>query len=350
MNPIITGLAGFGSSARIFHAPFLTSLGGFKLKGVVERQTAESNKKYPWVDVHKGFESLLADQEIELVIISTPNATHFEFAKLALEAGKHVVVEKPFTVTATEGSELIRLAEKAGKILTVYHNRRLDGDFLTLQSLLVHQRLGRLVEGEIRWERFANSLRTKMWKEENQPGSTLLDDIGSHLLDQAVQLLGLPKRLYCHTDIQRDSSQTADAFTIHLYYPGVTLTLKAGLVVREPAFRYAFHGTSGSFVKKGLDPQEAQLAAGWSPTQPGFGVEAQEHWGLLNVDQDGVHFKGPVETLHGNYGRFYANLHEAIRRQGKLLVSPQGALDIVRLTELCRLSAKDGKTVTVEKF
>jgi len=348
MKPIVTGLAGFGASARNFHAPFLTSLGGFTLKSVVERKSQDSAIKYPWITLCRDYEELLSDPEIELVIVSTPNATHYEFARMALEAGKHVVVEKPFTVTSTEGGELLALAMARKKALTVYHNRRLDGDFLTLKALLEGRRLGRLVEGEIRYERWSNALRKKAWKEEPLPGSTLLDDLGSHLIDQALCLFGPPEKLFCRTEVQRDGSRTPDAFVIHFYYPQFTVTLKAGMVVREPLAHFAFHGTAGSYVKKGLDPQEAQLAGGISPLAPGYGLDPEAQWGTLNTAHEGLHFLGRVETLPGNYGAFYHNLYEVIRNGTVPLVRPEDALSVIRLIEHCRRSHDEGKVLTVD--
>lgn len=348
MDPIRTGLAGFGASARIFHAPFLATTAGFALKGVVERTSEESKRLYEWVEVHREYESLLADPGIDLVIISTPNATHYEFAKMALDAGKHVVVEKPFTITSGEGQSLLSLAMKHKKKLTVYHNRRFDGDFKTVQKILKEGLLGRLVEVEIRYERWANQLRKKAWKEEPVPGSTLLDDLGSHLIDQALCLFSCPERVFCQMETQRDGSLTTDAFLIRLMYSGFSVTLKAGMVVREPGAHFILHGTSGSFVKKGMDPQESQLSAGMSPRAPGFGVDPKEQWGTLNTEIGGLHFHGPIETLPGSYDLFYENLYQVIREEAAPLVSPEDALTVIRIIEAARESHQNGKIVDID--
>ena len=228
MKKINVGIAGYGMSGQYFHAPFIHTNDNFNLKKIYERKGDNSKKDYPYIEVVKDFTSIINDNEIDLVIISTPNSTHFNYTKEALSAGKHVVVEKPFTPTSKEADELIALAKKQNKVLSVFQNRRWDSDFLTIQKIIDGNFLGRLVEYESHYDRYKNIINHDSWKEQESVGHGILFDLGTHLIDQALVLFGLPKSLWANVRIQRDGGKVEDAFEIVLYYksdvaPKVTL-------------------------------------------------------------------------------------------------------------------------------
>ncbi|HKI44429.1 MAG TPA: oxidoreductase [Balneolales bacterium] len=344
-DPVNVGIVGFGMSAQVFHAPFLDINPDFRICKVVERHDRKSKQKYPYIDVVTDISELLSDPDIHLVVITTPNTTHLPLARAALEAGKHVVLEKPFTITTKDADELIQLADKQKSILSVFQNRRWDGDFLTVKNILESGYLGRLVEFESHYDRFRNYQKPDAWKEENLPGSGILYDLGPHLIDQALVLFGLPESVTADIRYQRDGSQTDDQFEVNLNYPNLKVTLKAGMLVREPLPRLILQGTEGSYVKYGLDPQEAALKKGDTPDQHDWGMEPKALWGKLNTELNGLHFEGQIETLPGCYQNFYENLYKAITENTKPAVSARQARDTMRIIELAFQSDDEQRTV-----
>ena len=256
------GLIGYGMAGRTFHAPVIQSVPNLRLKKVVERHTNEARKRYPWVEVVPDATALLQDEEINLVVIATPNISHFDLARQSLKANKHVVVEKPFTTTSGQAQELIDLARQQNKVISVNHNRRWDGDFQTVKKLLEGRLLGRLVEYESHYNRFRNYPRPNAWREEEGAGGGILFDLGSHLIDQAQVLFGVPQMITSDIRVQRDFAKINDSFELILHYDDLKVTLKAGMLVREQSPRFILHGTEGSFVKYGFDPQEEALKRG----------------------------------------------------------------------------------------
>jgi len=339
------GLVGYGMAGRVFHAPVITSVGGLRLKKVVERHAAQSRARYPWVEVVRDVDELLRDEGVGLVVVSTPNASHFELARASLAAGKHVVVEKPFTNTSAEAGQLVELARARGRVLSVHHNRRWDGDFLTVKKLLGGGLLGRLVEYESRFDRFRNQPRPGAWREEEGPGGGLLYDLGPHLIDQALVLFGPPRAVTADVSIQREFARTDDNFEVALHYDGLKVTLKAGMLVRGASPRFVLRGAAGSFVKYGLDPQEEALKRGRTPADPGWGAEPEERWGTLDAEAGGLHLKGRVETLAGRYQDYYQNIADAINGRAELAVKPEEAKDTVRIIELAFRSSAERRTV-----
>ncbi len=346
MSKVVSvGIVGFGAAGRVFHAPVISAVPALRLAAVVQRHGDDAGNLYPRIKTLKNADDLLGDPDIELVVVATPNATHFELARTALEAGKHVVVDKPFTVSSSEGRQLVDLAKKKGKILTVFQNRRWDGDFLTVCSVLQSKRLGRLVEFESHFDRFRNLLKPGAWKEAPLPGSGLLYDIGPHLIDQALMLFGYPPRLRADIRRERDGAVTDDQFEIVLLYPNLKVTLEAGMLAREARPRFRLYGTNGSFVKWGLDPQEDGLRRGESPSAKPWGVEGPEAWGILDVCDGPDGSREKVETVPGRYQTFYENVCEAIVNGADLLVMPEQALRTIRIIELAIQSAGDGRIV-----
>lgn len=339
------GLTAFGMSGVVFHAPLIHAHPHLNLHTVLERKSQKSKKKYPDVAVVKNFEDLMNDPTLDLIVVNTPQDLHFEMCKKALEAGKHVVVEKPFTVKVEEAQELIEMAEKANKILTVFQNRRWDGDFLTVKKVVKSGFLGKLVEYEGHYNRFRNYIQEDTWKEESGPGSGLLYNLGSHLIDQALHLFGLPKTVMADIRIQRPGGKVDDNFELILDYGELKVTLKSGYLVREQGPRFILHGTQGSFIKYGLDPQEEDLVAGFSPTGPEWGKEDREFWGKINTEVQELHIEGLIETEPGSYLDFYDNIYGAIQQGKELSVKPIEALHGLQIIEAAIESNNQKKQV-----
>jgi predicted dehydrogenase len=342
---INVGLVGYGLAGRVFHAPVIKSVPGLRLKTVVERHADESSKRYPEINVVRDVSALLKDEGIDLVVITTPNASHFEYARDSLLAGKHVVVEKPFTTTSAEALQLIDLACRQNRIISVHQNRRWDGDFQTVRRLLDQKLLGRLVEYESHFDRFRNYQQPGAWREEEGPGTGILFDLGSHLIDQAQVLFGLPQMITADIRIQRDFARTADNFELILHYENLKVTLKAGMLVREAGPRFILHGTEGSFVKYGLDVQEEALKQGLTPSSPEWGQEPEEQWGTLNTQVVESHLKERIETMPGRYQAFYENIVEAIKGKAELIVQPEEAMNTIRIIELAIQSSRRRATI-----
>jgi predicted dehydrogenase len=335
MNPITTALLSYGMSGEIFHAPLLTALPGFQLTHVLERSQTKSTRRYPQVKVVRSMDDIAKDPSIELVIVNTPNASHHEYAKLLLEAGKHIVVEKPFTVTTAEADDLIALAKKKNRVLTVFQNRRLDGDFLTVKKLIEGNLLGKIVEVETHYDRFRNVIDNSSWKENAGTGVSILYNLGSHMLDQVYMLFGMPQELDARMGIQRPGGAVDDYYDIRMTYSSWNVIVKSSYLVREPGPRYVLHGVNGSFVKYGIDPQEQALKDGGIPGTPGWGTESSDWWGKINTSLNGIHLEGKIETLPGDYLTYYRNVYDAIRENKPLIVKPEESRESMRLIEAC---------------
>ena len=340
-KPIVTGLLSYGMSGEVFHAPLLAAHPGFIMKTIVQRSSSSALEHYPQTNIVRSVQAVLDDPEIELVIVNTINSTHFDFAARALAAGKHVVVEKPFTNTVDEARALIDMAKDAGKTLTVFQSRRWDGAYHTLQKIINSGQLGRLVEFEAHYDRFRNYLTPNSWKEETGPGSGILYNLGSHMIDQVLRLFGKPSSLSAKTGVQRTGGRVDDYYDIRMDYPGINVIIKSSYLVREPGPLYKLHGEKGSFIKFGIDPQEEALKLHQVPGGPGWGSEPENYWGILNTEINGVHFRGPVETLRGNYLGYYQNLYEAIREGAEIAVKPEEALMVIEIIEAAQKSSRE---------
>ena len=290
MNVINTALCSFGMSGKVFHAPFIHLHEGFNLYGVWERTNKSADAVYPGIKSFDNLEEMLRDDLIDLVVVNTPNYTHFEFAKKALLANKHVLVEKSFTVTVSEAEELIQLAKTQNRKLSVYQNRRYDSDFKTVRKIVEDGQLGKIVEAEFHFDRYNLNLSPKKHKETINPGSGLLHDLGPHLIDQALVLFGMPLSLFGFLRIQRPLSLVNDYFDLQLFYPAFTVRLKASLIVKEQPAAYSLHGTLGSFVKLRADIQEDELKKGSLPLS--------ESWGIEPVTAQGFMMENKSETLY----------------------------------------------------
>jgi scyllo-inositol 2-dehydrogenase (NADP+) len=341
---IPVGLIGFGLSGQTFHAPMIAAVPGLELTCVVERSGELAQKKYPQARVVRTVEELLADERIKLCVIATPNESHFELARRCLNAGRAVLVDKPFTVTSEEARLLVHLAEKRGLLLTVYQSRRLDGDFKTVRKILAAGSLGRIVMFESHFDRFRPTLKNA-WREKAGPGAGMLYDLGPHLIDQAMQLFGKPDSITADIRCERDGGLVDDAFDLRLDYPGMRALLRSTMIACAHATRFVINGTAGSFLKTALDPQEEPLRRGIAPGGPGWGEDPEEHWGTLYLASDDSPRGRKVRTEPGDYREFYANMRDAMLGKAELLVKPEQAVDVIRAIELAFESSRELSTV-----
>jgi scyllo-inositol 2-dehydrogenase (NADP+) len=349
---IRTGIIGYGLSGRVFHAPFIDVVEGFELSKIstsnpVRQKTAK--ERYPVTEIVPEPDSIINDPDIDLVIVTSPNTDHFRWSKEALLAGKHVVVEKPFTVNVAEADELIEIANKQNKILTVYHNRRFTSDTKTVKKLLQSGLLGEIVEYESHFDRFrVNPRPGGAWREEPLPGSGIFYDLGSHLIDQALWFFGMPEAVTAFIDSQREWAKADDHFDVRLHYPGLTATLKSGMICKIPGPTYLLHGTNGTFVKYGLDVQEATLDGGSKPVGMDWGKEPEEIWGTINTEYNGVKIQGKLESEQGDYKDYFINLRDAINGNAEIAVKAEEARNVMKIIELAFQSSKERRTIKVQ--
>lgn len=347
MQPIRTALCSFGMSGKVFHAPFIQQNPGFTLYAVWERSKKTATALYPGIISYDTYDELLADPNIDLVVVNTPNVTHFEYTKKALLAGKHVVVEKPFTVTVAEAIELEELADKQDKIMSVYQNRRFDSDITTVRRILEEGSLGQIVEAEIHYDRYNPILSPKPHKEVPVLGTGVLYDLGPHVIDQALLLFGMPQAVFADIMQLRPGSQVDDYFELLLFYPQLRVRLKSGYLVMEPIPAYVFHGTHGSFIKQRADVQEVKLQAGLKPEDDTWGQEAPGSAGLLHTNIDGQPKKIAVASETGDYGRFYEGLYDAIQHslfEDKFVPASAGT-NVIRIIEAAHKSQQEKRIV-----
>jgi predicted dehydrogenase len=347
MERIKTGIASYGLSGRVFHAPFVEANDAFELTAVCERNKNEALKLYPNVQIVRSFEELISIPELELIIVNTPDITHYEYCKAALNAGKNVIVEKPFVFNVSEGEELVELAEKKGLMLTVFQNRRWDSDFLTIQKVLKENKLGRIVEFRSGFQRYKNYIVEGSWKEEQNRHVGIVYNLGPHLVDQAVCLFGKPAGVFAQIRIQRDGSKVDDFFQISLIYKDINVLLTAGLLMKEPSTSFVLHGVNGSFVKCGVDTQEEQLKSGMKPTDAVYGIDRFENQGVLNIEISGQTQRESIPSEPGNYMLFFDNVAFAIRNKVAPAVSPRENLIIIRILEAAFQSHDENKVIFI---
>lgn len=342
------GLVGYGFAGQTFHAPVLSAATGLELGAVASSQPHKVHADWPGVDVVPDVGALLRRSDIDLIVVATPNAQHHPVAKAALAAGKHVVVDKPFTLDAGQARELAALAERQGRLLSVYQNRRFDSDFLTLREVLAGGDLGRPVYFESHFDRFRPEVRAR-WREQPVPGAGLWVDLGSHLVDQTVQLFGRPDALQLDSAVLRDGALVEDYFHAVLRYESgehapLRVVLHATTLAAHAAPRYIVHGTRGSYVKRGVDPQEDALRAGGRPLDTAWGADPID--GELTLcAADGRMQTRKLPTKAGNYVRYYAAVRDAILGKGPNPVPPEQAVELMELLDLGRQSAAEGRAL-----
>jgi len=314
-----------------------------------EEQKAILRAKYPQAQIVESVDDILLDDEIDLVVVATSNDMHYPFAKKALEAGKHVVVEKPFTNTVEEADELVHLAIQKGKILSVYHNYRFHSDYRTLREVIHEGRLGQIYNVEMRFDRFRNYLRPNAWREENLPGSGIFYDLGAHGIDLALQLFGKPEAVFADLAVQRPGARAIDNFDLLLYYPHMRVSIKGSMLAKEPTPRFMVFGLNGNFTKYGTDPQEVLLRAGHFPDEdPNWGKEDPEIYGKLNILVDDQDIQETIPSKIGSYADYYQNIADAILGRSPLIVKAEQARDVIKLIELGYQSQQERRVVPVE--
>jgi scyllo-inositol 2-dehydrogenase (NADP+) len=345
MQSINTALLSYGMSGQVFHAPFLNVHRGFNLYAVWERTKNLAAEKYPSVKTFRTLDDLLADELIELVVVNTPSVTHYEFAKKCLEAEKNVIVEKPFTATVEEGEELIALAKQKNKLLSVYQNRRYDSDYKALKKVVDEKLLGDLIEAEFHYDRYTEQLSHKVHKETPTQGVGIVYDLGSHLIDQALTLFGMPQSVFADIDVVRPNSKVDDYFELLMFYPRFRVRIHSSLLVREQLPAYILHGTKGSFIKAKTDVQEVALQAGQIPNTPDWGKEPENEKGLLHTERDGKVSREYVPSAQGNYMDYYEGIYKALRLNEPPPVTAEEGLEVIRIITAAHESSRDKKLV-----
>lgn len=330
------GLVGFGVAGKVFHAPVIRAVAGLRLTTIVRRSGAgAADPSLADVDVVQSVDELLT-RAIDLVVIATPNASHHPIARQCLLAGRHVVIDKPFTTTVAEAAELVRLVAEQQRVLSAYQNRRYVGDFVTLRNLLSQGVLGRVTMFESHFDRFRPERKPAVWREQPLPGSGIWFDLGAHLLDQALLLFGIPQAISADIRSEREGAVVDDAFDVTLHYSNLRALLRASMLAVSPGPTFTVHGTKGSFIKHGLDPQEAALRSGRTPNESNWDAEPPEMYGTLTTP-DGTR---TIPTIASSFTHYYENVRDAILGKAQLAVTPEQALDVVRGLELAVASSR----------
>jgi predicted dehydrogenase len=347
MKQINAALLSYGVSGKVFHAPFLSMHPGFKLSGAWERSKQLIAQDYPDARSYSSMEDILGDAHIDLIVVNTPTNTHFEYARQALAVGKHVVVEKAFTTTVWEAKELESLAESKGLVIAVFQNRRWDSDFSTVREVIEKGLLGDIHTAEFSFLRYRPDLGIKRHFEEPGPGAGLLNDLGPHLIDQALSLFGMPKEVYSHLRITRRLSYVDDSFDLQLYYDKLTVRLYSSMLALAPLPAYILYGTSGTFVKNRSDGQEALLKAGNKPDRADWYTEPESDYGLLFTHLDTGTESARIPSCRGNYGDFYDALYMALTIGAKSPVPASDGIQVMQIIEAARRSNEAGCRVFV---
>lgn len=335
------GLVGFGFAGKVFHAPIIRAVEGLRLTTIVQRSGGDAgDARYADVDFIRTVDDLLA-RPVDLVVIATPNTSHHPIAKQSLLAGRHVVIDKPFATTLREAEELVQLARGQRRVLSVYQNRRYVGDFVTMQKLVSEGTLGRIVAYESHFDRFRPGQKPGAWRERPEPGAGVWFDIGPHLLDQAFVLFGTPRALAADIRIERDGGLVDDAFDVTLHYPNLRAVLRASMLAAAPGPSFVVHGTVGTFIKYGVDAQEAALKAGHAPGEPDWDADPPALYGNLTTPAG----TRPVPTIPSSYAHYYENVRDAILGKAELAVTPEQALKVMRGLELAVVSSQQRCTI-----
>jgi predicted dehydrogenase len=311
------------------------------LAAIVQRSGTEAAEKYPDVRIVRSLEELLSMPEVRLIVIATPNDTHYAFAQQCLEAGRDVVVDKPFTTTLKEAVTLVQVAKDTSRLLTVYQNRRYDGDFQAIRKLVLDGTLGRVVRFETSYDRFRPQLKPGAWRETSRPGGGILFDIAPHLIDHAFVLFGLPEAVTADVRAERENAAVDDAFDITLHYAsGVRAVLRSSILAVAPRPRFVLLGTQGCYVKQTFDLQESNLRRGHIPSDTAWGAEPEENWGVLTVPRGDSFEQRRIPSVACDYRDYYSNVRDAILGRAALAVTPEYALDVMRMLELARASSE----------
>ena len=342
MKKIGVGIVGFGFSSTTFHIPLLQTIDEFDIRAIVSSKEEVVKQALPTAQVVHTVGELVKRDDIDLVVITSPNTTHFPFVKEAIVHGKHVVVEKPFVVSVEEGEELITLAKKHDVIVSVYHNRRFDNDFLTIKKLIEEKQIGNVYTYEAHFDRFRPHVRER-WREKNLPGSGILYDLGSHLIDQALHLLGKPDAVSADIVKQRPGAETDDYFHIVLYYGIKRVILHSSSYVKHAGPHFSVHGDKGSIVKYGMDSQEDQLKAGMKPGDIGYGEDSESNFAVLETEEEVKH----IPTEVGCYEIYYKGIRDSIVNVVQPPVTAEEGLQVIQLIQLAIESSETGRVISL---
>lgn len=345
---INTGIASYGMSGRIFHAPFIQQNPNFKLSAIVERHKDNSRELYPESKLYRSFEEMIADDSIELVVVNTPVQMHFDYAKKALLAGKSVIVEKPFTTIAQEAKELDEIAKTNNAFLSVYQNRRYDGDFLELKKIIETNLLGELKEAELKFDRYRPGHSGKEHKEGDKPGAGNLHDLGAHLIDQALQLFGMPEAVFADLECMRPGLTSNDYFEVLLFYPSkLRVRIKGSVYVKERTFSYILNGENGSFLQKRSDLQEEALEKGAIPSLESWIETPGDFDGLLHTTIEGIEIRKETRSAIGNYMNYYQDIYKALTGAAPNPVPAADAVKTMTIIDAAFQSAKEKRVINL---
>jgi scyllo-inositol 2-dehydrogenase (NADP+) len=343
---INTGICSYGMSGKLFHAPFLEAHPGFHLAAIVERNNQDSRERYPNATLYRSVEDLCSDASLELIVVNTPTHLHYEQAAMVLKAGKHLVIEKPFTITVKEAEALTALGQQNNCFISVYQNRRYDGDYRAVKQVLDQELLGEIKEVEIRFDRYRPSFSGKQHKEGDMPGAGILYDLSPHLVDQAIQLFGFPNAVFADLIKMRDDVAVPDYFELLFYYDRFRVRLKATCIARESGYAYILHGMKGSYLQQRSDLQEQQLLAGVKPSLESWCAAPVQPDGLLHTIINGEVVRKETISQPGNYMGYYDDVYKALTGTGPNPVPPEQAILNMRIIEAALKSAKNGIVVT----
>ena len=343
MRSVNIAVIGYGMAGSVFHGPLIASVEGLLLSTVVSSKPDAVHRDFPCVTVTPDVGAMLADPAIDVVVVASPNSTHFTYAKMALEAGKHVVVDKPFSIRVADADELIELAARKNLLLSAFQNRRYDNDFLTVRKVMEEGLLGDLYIYEAHYDLFRPQISAK-WKEHAGEGCGALYDLGPHLIDQALQLFGTPQTVCAELIRQRPGVEVDDYFHLILGYGALRVVLGSGWVVKQPGPHFMVHGNKGSLIKYGLDSQQADLQKGLRPGHPQWGRDREEFYAELVLGKE-VTAKSRIETIPGCYESYYQGLYRAIVQGEPLPVKAAEARAALRVIECAIQSDAEGRTV-----
>lgn len=346
-NMLNVALCSYGMSGKVFHAPLITAEPQLNLHTILQRSSDSALGDYPQVHIAKSFEEVLANPNIQLVVVNTPNEHHYPMTKAALLAGKHVVTEKPFTLSLTEGQELIEIAKQQRKVLGVFHNKRLETDHLSVQKILQQGVLGRIVEIEWHYDRYRNTITHKAWKEDKLPGAGTWFDLGVHMLDSMLCLLGRPQAVNADMRSLRRTEGSTDYFNVCFHYEDMRVLLRSNTFVSEKGATVSIHGDKGSFLKFGLDVQEQQLMKGLQPYQAEWANHDSNNFGSLTTQEAQGAQRTRIESERGCYELFYRNIADAINNKDILRFPAQQALLAVEILLAAEESNRLQKTIHV---
>jgi scyllo-inositol 2-dehydrogenase (NADP+) len=346
MNRVIkTGICSYGMSGKLFHAPFIHNHPGYELTAIVERHNDDSRERYPNSKLYRSIDELIANDSIELIIVNTPTHLHYENAKAALMASKNIVVEKPFAVTVKEAEEITHLAKGKNLFISIYQNRRYDGDYHAIKNVIEKNLLGELKEVEIRYDRYRPAPSGKAHKEGDLPGAGIIYDLSPHIVDQALQLFGWPQALFADIWKMRDEVQANDYFEILLYYPALRVRLRVSCIARETVPAYMLHGMKGSFLQQRSDLQEIQLNAGAVPSLESWCPAPAQPDGLLHTEINGKEIRKELTSTPGNYMGYYNDVYKALTGEAPNPVPSEDGIKTIRIIEAAFQSSKEGRVI-----